>query len=126
MHESDGRVGVGARPNGGCDFPFDIGDLAVAAMALYQWSADEGPITLSILAALALGILRPSRFLVSGAAVGLVVCAVNSFETFSGVRPAYELHQHSWAHDLRWLTLIAPALLSSALGRQVGLKFLAR
>jgi hypothetical protein len=98
--------------------------LGVVAMALYQWSADESLITLSILSGLSLllGILRPSRFLVSGVAVGVVVAAVNGFETASGIRPGYETHHHSWAHDLRWLVLVAPALLSSALGRQVGLR----
>ncbi len=101
--------------------------LAITAMGLYQWSADESLITLSVLSALAvvLGFLRPSQFLISGIAVGVVVCAVNSFETLSGVRPAYELYQHTWAHNLRWLMLILPALLSSAFGRQVGLRLLA-
>jgi hypothetical protein len=101
--------------------------LGVLAMTLYQWSADESLATVSVLAALSLGLglLRPSRFLISGVALGSVVAAVNGFETVSGVRPAYEIYNHSWAHDLRWLVLIAPAVLSSALGRQVGLRFVA-
>jgi hypothetical protein len=96
-------------------------------MAIYQWSADESLITLLVVAGLSLllGFLRPSRFLVSGVAVGIVVAAVNAFETASGIRPSYEIHHHSWAHDLRSLALVAPALLSSALGRQAGLKRLA-
>jgi hypothetical protein len=102
--------------------------LGVVAMALYQWSADESLVTLCLMAALSLllGFLQPSRFLVSGVAVGVVVALVNGFETLSGLRPAYEIHQHSWTHDLRWLVLIAPALASSALGRQAGLRLLPR
>lgn len=94
--------------------------LALAAMALYQWSADESLITLCVMAALCLmlGCLRPSRFVLSGLAVGAVVAAVNAFETLTGIRPAYETYNHTWAHDLRWLWLVPPAVLSSALGRQ--------
>ena len=112
--------------------PADLAYLAmltacVAAMALYQWSADEGLGTLAILCllGLGLGLLRPSRFLASGLVVGAVVTAVNGFETLSGLRPAYETHAHSLAHDLRWLMLLAPALASSALGRRIGLTFAA-
>jgi len=95
---------------------------AVAAMVLYQWSADESLITLSIITGLGLvlGFLRPERFLVSGVAVGLVVAGVNIFETVSGIRPAYEVFAHSLVHDLRWLLLIAPALVGAVIGRQVG------
>ena len=100
--------------------------LAVAGMGCYQWSADESLITLLVLSSLALllGVLRPRRFLLSGVAVGVVVCAVNSFETASGVRPAYEVYHHTWGHNLRWLALLAPALLCSLLGRCISLKLL--
>lgn len=96
--------------------------LAVAAMALYQWSADESLVTLAVMAALSLllGCLRPSRCLLSGMAVGAVVAAVNAFETLTGLRPAYEAYSHTWAHDLRWLLLVPPAVASSALGGRVG------
>ena len=96
--------------------------LAVFAMTLYQWRVDEGPITLLAVAALSLclGLLRPSCFLISGLAVGVVVTAVNGFETFSGIRPAYETHAHTVVHDLRWLVLVLPALVASVIGRQVG------
>ena len=101
--------------------------LGVAAMTLYQWSADESLITVMVLGLLGgtLGLVRPRLFLVSGLALGPVVAAVNGFETLSGVRPAYEAYNHSWAHDFRWLVLILPALVSSALGRWVGLKLFA-
>jgi hypothetical protein len=101
--------------------------LGLIAMTLYQWSADESLISLLLLAGLSLvlGFLRPSRFLVSGIAIGLVIATVNAFETASGIRPAYEVHPHGWAHDLRWLLLVAPAVLSSALGRQIGRNILA-
>ncbi|THD58177.1 hypothetical protein [Phenylobacterium sp.] len=94
--------------------------VSLAALTLYQWSADESVVTLAILCLLGLGLgfLRPSRFLVSGLAVGVVVAAVNSFETVSGLHPAYEIHTHSLTHDLRWLFLLAPALASSAVGRR--------
>ncbi len=100
-------------------YPWSLA-LALAAMAFYQWSADESLITLCVMTALCLmlGCLRPSRFVLSGLAVGAVVAAVNAFETLTGIRPAYEAHHHSWVHDLRWLWLIPPAVLSSALGRQ--------
>jgi hypothetical protein len=99
--------------------------LAVVAMALYQWSADESLFTLLILSglSLALGWLRPKHLWTSGLALGAVVCAVNGFETLSGVRPAYEVHHHTWAHDLRWLSLVLPALVCSAVGGQIGQRF---
>lgn len=96
--------------------------FSVAAMTLYQWSADESLITVTVIIALAamLGCVRPSRFIVSGLSVGVVVASVNAFETLSGVRPAYETYEHTWMHDIRWLWLVLPALASSALGRRVG------
>jgi len=98
--------------------------LSIAAMTLYQWSADENLDTLIILSLLGfgLGFLRPQRFMLSGVAVGIVVAAVNSFETLSGIRPAYEVFTHSLAHNLCWLALVVPGLCASALGRQVGLR----
>lgn len=95
--------------------------FALVAMTIYQWSADESLLTLSLMGALALllGLLRPSRFVVSGVLIGVVVAAVNGFETASGVRPAYEIYDHSWMHNARWLLLIPPAIASSAIGRQL-------
>ena len=96
---------------------------AVTAMIVYQWSADESLVTLGVMAALCmlLGGLRPPRFLLSGVMLGAVVAAVNAFETLTGLRPAYEIYNHTWAHDLRWLVLLPPAVVSSALGRAAGL-----
>jgi hypothetical protein len=110
-------------PGAGDRYYAGVLGLSLAAMTLYQWSADESAVTLAILCLLALSLsfLRPDRFRVSGLAVGVVVAAVNGFETVSGLRPAYEIHAHSLAHDLRWLFLLAPALASSALGRRIGL-----
>jgi hypothetical protein len=102
--------------------------LSVLAMTLYQWSADESIVTLIVLSllALAMGFLRPGRFLLSGAAVGVVVAAVNGFETASGIRPAYETYVHSLSHDLRWLALLVPAVASSAAGGQLHRKLITR
>jgi hypothetical protein len=100
--------------------------LSIAAMAFYQWSADESLITLLIMSflGLVLGLLQPGRFMVSGVAIGAVVAAVNCFETLSGIRPAYEVLAHSLAHNLRWLVLVLPGLCSSAAGRQISRRFL--
>ena len=67
-----------------------------------------------------LGVLQPRRFWISGAAIGLVVAAVNTFETISGVRPAYETYQHTFLHDARWAVLVAPALIASGVGGCLG------
>jgi hypothetical protein len=93
-------------------------------MAAYQWSADESLRTVAVLSliGLALGGLQPKRSLISGAAVGLVVTGVNGFETISGIRPAYETTVHSLLHDARWIVLIAPALIASAIGGYAGAK----
>lgn len=101
--------------------------LSILAMTLYQWSADENLMTLLVLSllALAMGFLRPRHFLLSGVVVGAVVAAVNGFETASGIRPAYEAY-HSLSHDLKWLALLIPAVASSATGRQIHLKLIAR
>ena len=97
--------------------------LAILAMVVYQWSADESLRTLAVLGGLGLGLgfVKPRLFLVSGLAVGAVVAAVNGFEALSGVRPAYEIHAHSFVHSLRWLVLIAPTLAAALMGRQAGL-----
>jgi hypothetical protein len=97
--------------------------LSVMVMALYQWNVDEGFVTLLLLSGLGLmlGLLWPARFLISGLAVGVVVAAVNGFETLSGVRPTYEIYHHSLAHDFGWLLLVLPSMASSMLGRQIGL-----
>jgi hypothetical protein len=94
----------------------------ILAMAAYQWSADEslGTVAAICLIGLALGVLQPRRRAISGAAIGLVVAAVNSFETISGVRPAYEATAHSLVHDARWAVLIAPGLIASGIGGCIG------
>jgi hypothetical protein len=99
--------------------------LGIGNMTLYQWSADENLFTLLLLGlnGLALGVLKPQRFLISGMVVGSVVASVNIFEALTGIRPAYETVSHSVAHCLRWTTLVVPALLSAALGRFLGLRF---
>jgi hypothetical protein len=99
--------------------------LAVSAMVLYQWSWDEGAMTWIVLGGLSacLGFLCPKQFLLSGLAIGLVVAAVTGFESLSGIRPAYEIHPHTLAHCLRWLILVIPGLISSAMGRQIRLHF---
>ena len=75
---------------------------------------------------MALGFVEPSRSVFSGVVLGLVVAVTNGFETLTGIRPAYELYNHSWTHDLRWLLLILPAMASSLLGKKVALKLLDR
>jgi hypothetical protein len=114
------------RAPGGLDwaiYPAALG-AGVALMAAYQWSADESPRTVAVLGLIgaALGVLQPRRFWISGAVIGLVVTAVNSFETISGVRPAYETTVHSLLHDARWAVLIAPGLIASVVGGYAGRK----
>ncbi len=96
--------------------------LGIAGMAGYQWSADESLRTLVLLGLVGLivGVVGPRRVLVSGIAIGLVVAAVNGFETISGLRPAYETKAHSLAHDARWLVMVAPALLAATVGGALG------
>ena len=98
--------------------------VGVMLMSAYQWSADESLRTVAVLTIIgaALGVLQPRRALVSGGAVGLVVAAVNGFETITGVRPAYETTAHSLLHDARWTILIAPALIASVVGGFAGRK----
>lgn len=98
--------------------------LSVIGMTLYQWSADESLVTLMVLCGLGmvLGLLRPTRFLLSGLAVGLVVAGVTGFETLSGIRPAYEIHPRHLGNILHWLPLVIPALMASAAGRVIGLR----
>ncbi len=100
--------------------------LSAAAMGLYQWSADESLITLLVLCGLGLvmGLLRPTRFLLSGLVMGLVVAGVTGFETLSGIRPAYEVSPRHFDNILHWLPLVVPALLASAAGRFIGLRLL--
>lgn len=102
-------------------YPAALG-LSLAAMTLYQWSADEGLMTVVVLSGLglALGFLRPKWFLVSGLAVGVVVAAVNGFEWLSGIRPDYETYPRTVANSVQWLSLVIPAIASSAAGRQIG------
>jgi hypothetical protein len=98
--------------------------LSVALMTAYQWTVDEGLLTLAILILLgaALGLVEPRRSLVSGLLIGLVVAGVNAFETLTGVRPAYEDVVHSLGHDAKWLVLVAPSLIAAAAGGYAGLK----
>jgi hypothetical protein len=113
-------------PDTGASTLYPIGLLlGIGSMILYQWSADENLCTLLLLAlnGLALGVLRPQRFLVSGLVVGSVVASVNIFEALTDIRPAYETVSHSVVHSLRWTTLVVPALLSAAVGRFLALRF---
>jgi hypothetical protein len=98
--------------------------LGLALMTAYQWTVDEGLLTVAVLAVLgaALGLIAPRRSVVSGVLIGLVVAGVNAFETISGVRPAYEDTAHSLVHDAKWLVLVAPSLIAAAFGRYAGLK----
>ena len=92
--------------------------LGVGVMIVYEWSADESLRTLAVLGliGLILGLVGPRRVWLSGVAVGSVVAAVSAFEALSGLRPGYETHLHTLAHCSQWLVLIAPALITSALG----------
>ena len=96
----------------------------VALMTAYQWSADESLVTVAVLSliGLVLGMLKPARNLLSGSAIGLVVAAVNSFETVSGVHPGYETRAHDLLHDARWLILLVPALIACVIGDCAGRK----
>jgi hypothetical protein len=96
--------------------------VGVALMSAYQWSADEslGTVAALCLIGFALGLVEPRRNLMSGIAIGAVVAAVNSFETLTGVRPAYETRMHSLLHDARWTFLIAPAFIACLVGGYVG------
>ncbi len=102
-------------------YPAMLG-VGIALMAAYQWTVDESLQTVAVvsLLGLALGVLRPRRNLISGATVGLVVVAVNVFETISGLRPSYETTAHSLLHDARWIVLVAPALIASMIGGYAG------
>ncbi len=57
-------------------------------MTAYEWSADESRATLAVLALItaALGTLWPSKALLSGALLGMVVTGVIGFEAVSGIR----------------------------------------
>jgi hypothetical protein len=94
----------------------------LGVMTAYEWSADEGPATVVVLAVVAmlLGALRPRRALLSGAFVGAVVTGVIAFEALSGIRPAYEVRTQTLAHSLHWMILLAPALASAAVGGRIG------
>ena len=98
--------------------------VGVVLMSAYQWSADESLGTVAVLGLIgfALGLLEPRRSLISGAAIGAVVAAVNSFETLTGLRPAYETRMHDLLHDARWTFLIAPALIACVIGSYIGRK----
>jgi len=104
-------------------YPAALG-AGVVLMTAYQWSADESlrTVTMLSLIGMALGALQPQRCLLSGVAIGLVVAAVNSFETISGVRPAYEATAHSLLHGARWTVFTAPALIAALVGGYDGRK----
>jgi hypothetical protein len=99
--------------------------VGLALMSAYQWSADEslGTVAAIGLIGLALGVIEPRRSLISGTAIGVVVAVVNSFETLTGLRPAYEIKHHSLLHDARWTFLIAPALIACVIGSFIGGQF---
>ena len=90
-------------------------------MTAYEWSADEGRMTVVVLGLIAtsLGALHPRQAVLSGASVGLVVTCVIGFEAASGIRPAYETGSQTLLHSLHWTILLAPALSSAVLGAHV-------
>jgi len=94
----------------------------VVLMSAYQWSADESLRTVAVLSLIGvvLGAFKPRYAWISGLAIGLVVSATNSFETLSGLRPAYETHIHTLLHDARWTVLVAPALTAAIVGGHAG------
>ncbi len=101
-------------------YPLALG-LGTALMAAYEWSADEGLITLLLLGGLSLvlGLFRPGRAMVSAALLGLVVSGVLAFEAVSGLHPAYETHRVTLVQSLHWSIFLAPALLAAAFGSGV-------
>ena len=100
--------------------------LAVAIVAGFEWSTDEAIVTMGvlILASAAMGWFRPSRFLVSGVALGLVVSAIATMCWLTGVRPGYEsaveAASHRGVYAASLLVLQVPALVAAALGRLAG------
>lgn len=94
----------------------------LALMTAYEWSADESLVTVLVLSliAVALGLLRPQRVIVSGTSVGMVVAAVMAFEALSGVRPAYETQEQTLGDCLRWTILLAPSLIAAMIGGEIG------
>jgi hypothetical protein len=115
---------VSYRAPGAFDWAFYPGFLCagVTLMTVYQWRADESLRTLVLLGmiGMTLGVIQPRRFWISGAAIGLVVAAVNAFETLTGLRPAYELYAHTFLHDAWWTVLVAPAMIASGVGGYLG------
>lgn len=91
-------------------------------MTWYEWSADEGGVTVVVLGliTLVLGALRPRQAMISGAVLGLVVAGVIGFEALTGIRPAYEAGAQTLAHSLYWLILLAPALSAASVGGRIG------
>ncbi len=105
------------------DFVYPVALMAgVALMSAYQWSADEGLGTVAVICMIGvlLGVLEPRRNLLSAAAIGAVVTAVNGFETLTGIKPTYEIRFHSLVHDAKWTVFIAPALVACIVGRYAG------
>ena len=96
--------------------------LGVALLSAYQWAADEslGTVAVICMIGVVLGVLQPRRSLISGAAIGVVVAAVNGFETLTGLRPTYEIHLHSFLHDAKWTVFVAPAIVACIVGRHLG------
>jgi hypothetical protein len=96
--------------------------VGLGLMSWYEWSADEGSVTVVVLGliALVLGALRPRQALISGFVLGLVVTSVIGFEALTGVRPAYEARAQTLAHSLYWLVLLAPALSAASVGGRIG------
>jgi len=94
----------------------------VMLMSAYQWSADESLVTVAVICMIGvlLGLLEPRRSLISGAAIGAVVAAVNGFETLTHLRPAYEIRFHTLLHDAKWTVFIAPAVVACVVGSHAG------
>ena len=102
-------------------YPSALGS-GLALMTAYEWSADEGPVTLLLLSliALGLGLLRPRRALMSGMLVGLVVAGVIAFEAVTSLRPGYETRDQTLGQGLSWIVLLVPSLASAAAGGEIG------
>ena len=96
--------------------------LGVTLMSAYQWAADESLGTVAVICVLGvlLGVLQPRRSLISGVAIGVVVAAVNGFETLTGLHPAYEVRLHTLLHDAKWTVFVAPAIVACIVGRHLG------
>jgi len=124
LHWSGGCAYASYRAPGAFDaITYPVALVAgIALMSAYQWSADEslGTVAVICMIGVLLGLLAPRRILISAAAIGAVVAAVNGFETLTGLRPGYEIRAHTLVHDAKWAVFIAPALVACIVGSHAG------